>query len=141
MKIKITRLEKIKEDGIPKRVVIGITASDETTGKSSYIDWSVDVDKVGKTKKDLINYIKSYLQEATNQSEIDSAKQQQAELQAKIEAEEDKDKIAELQTSYKKIVIPKKRTRIDNLADQLKAPKVEFEQFNLLSDSDRDITL
>ena len=141
MKLKITRLEKILEDGTPKRVVIGITATDEATGKSSYIDWTADIAEIGKTKSDLLSYIKSYLTKTTNQDEIDRKKAEKAELEAQISKEKDDKVKVELQPKLEKVVIPEKMTIAKNLGNQLKAPKVEYQTLDTLSDKDKEISL
>ena len=107
---KITRLEKIKEDNIIKRVVIGITASNGK--KSVYTDWTTDIKNIGTTKEELSSYIKGYMAEIVNQADIDEATEEQ---------EDDPT-----------IVIPEPQTRTQSLDKQLNTPVITQEADNNL---------
>ena len=110
---KITRLEKIKEDGVLKSVVIGITASNGT--KSVYTDWKANIKDIGTTKQDLWAYIKNYMTEAINQSEIDAA--------------------IEKQKNDSKVVIPVSQTRIKSIKARLNTPVITREtDHNLINE-------
>ncbi len=117
MEIKITRFEKIKEDGVLKNVVIGITAKEGA--KSAYIDWTADVKDIGSTKEDLLNYIKEYMNKITNQAEIDDAKERQKDDPS--------------------VVIPEPQTIAKSLQARLNAPVVTREADN--SVVDEEVTL
>ena len=74
---KITRLEKKKENGITKDVIIGVTCTNTANGIKGYIDWSVaieDISCVGSkpTKTELKAYIKDYLKEDISDEDEDS---------------------------------------------------------------------
>ena len=127
--IKITRFEKIKEDGVPKRVVIGITASNGT--KSAYIDWTADIKEIGKTKKDLLNYIKKYMTEITNQAEIDNVKARKTDLEAQLKELQDKgEDTTDIEKRLAELAIPEPRKRIDSLKGQLNTPVITRETDN-----------
>ena len=116
---KITRLERIKENNVLKFLVIGITCENTDKKQSAYIDWKADIKDVGKTKTELLNYIKNYLTEAINQDEIDRAT-------------EDK-KIDET------IIIPAPIKRFEQLKIQTNRPVITTEQDTLLSKTDKDL--
>jgi len=126
-KFKITRLNKIKEDGVVKRVVIGITASDGV--KSTYMDWTEDIKNIGKTKSDLISYIKKHMKEVVNQSEIDEAKEKKAELEAKLQELKNAEKgTAGIEEELSRLNVPKPITRAQAMKNQLNRPVITYEK-------------
>lgn len=78
MTIKVTRLERIKEDGQLKRICVGITY--ENNGRSVYRDWEFDVDKLTKpiTKESFKLDVKNHITQSIdgNLSILDSMKAQ-----------------------------------------------------------------
>ena len=135
IKYKITRFQKIKEDGILKSVVIGITASNGT--KSAYIDWTADIkdiklNKLGLIDKlNLLDYIKKYMTEAINQGEIDEANKRKTELETQLK-ELKKEDTTEIEKQLADLVIPEPQTRIKSLKSQLNAPVITRETDNSL---------
>ena len=76
---KITRLERKLEDDVLKSVVIGITCTNTTTGRSAYIDWSKIIPDpenfMSKTKANkktlLVNHIKNYMADNLHAGRVD----------------------------------------------------------------------
>lgn len=68
---KITRLERIKEDGVFKQAVVGVNCINSDNNQSSYIDWIADKADISPLTKDGLKiYIKNYLTKKEKYTEM-----------------------------------------------------------------------
>ena len=122
---KIVRFQKIKENGIFRRAVIGVTCSNGE--QSAYMDWIADAKELGDSEQDILAHIKKHLTEVTNQEEIDKAPERKASLEKQIASEKDSKSRDALQHELEVLVVPQARTRWQALKEQLEAPVIEKE--------------
>ena len=77
--IKIVRLEKIKENGVDKKVIIGINYINPENQQTAYMDWQEDISKFKTfSKEEIHKYISDYLsekQEPEGTSRLEALKQ------------------------------------------------------------------